>query len=149
MIKIIPITLTLPGIAGLILTIGVAADSNIVIFERIKEELRLGRSTLSAISQGYRKGIATIVDANVITLLTAFILFVLASAGVKGFAFTLGIGTIVSLFTAVLFTQAFLAVHGPLAHAALGALPRGRRAARWSGSSTSPGCRSTSSRPRE
>ena len=112
MIKVIPITLTLPGIAGLILTIGVAADSNIVIFERIKEELRLGRSTLSAISQGYRKGIATIIDANVITLLTAFILFVLASAGVKGFAFTLGIGTIVSLFTAVLFTQAFLAVMG-------------------------------------
>jgi SecD/SecF fusion protein len=112
MIKVIPITLTLPGIAGLILTIGVAADSNIVIFERIKEELRAGRSTLSAISQGYRKGIATIVDANVITLLTAFILFVLASAGVKGFAFTLGIGTIVSLFTAVLFTQAFLAVLG-------------------------------------
>ncbi len=112
MIKIIPITLTLPGIAGLILTIGVAADSNIVIFERIKEELHLGRSTLSAIAQGYKKGIATIVDANVITLLTAFILFVLASAGVKGFAFTLGIGTIVSLFTAVLFTQAFLAVMG-------------------------------------
>jgi SecD/SecF fusion protein len=112
MIKVIPITLTLPGLAGLILTIGVAADSNIVIFERIKEELRLGRSTLSAINQGYRKGIATIVDANVITLLTAFILFVLASAGVKGFAFTLGIGTIVSLFTAVLFTQAFLAILG-------------------------------------
>ena len=112
MIKLIPITLTLPGIAGLILTIGVAADSNIVIFERIKEEIRAGRSMLSAISQGYRKGIATIIDANVITLLTAFILFVLASAGVKGFAFTLGIGTIVSLFTAVLFTQAVLAVMG-------------------------------------
>jgi SecD/SecF fusion protein len=112
MIKIIPITLTLPGIAGLILTIGVAADSNIVIFERIKEELRLGRSTLSAIGQGYRKGIATIIDANVITLLTAFILFVLADAGVRGFAFTLGIGTLVSLFTAVLFTQAFLAIMG-------------------------------------
>jgi SecD/SecF fusion protein len=112
MIKLIPITLTLPGIAGLILTIGVAADSNIVIFERIKEEARAGRSMLSAISQGYRKGIATIIDANVITLITAFILFVLASAGVKGFAFTLGIGTIVSLFTAVLFTQAILGVLG-------------------------------------
>jgi len=112
MIKTIPITVTLPGIAGLILTVGVAADSNIVIFERIKEELRLGRSTLSAIGQGYRKGIATIVDANVITLITAFVLFVLADAGVKGFAFTLGIGTIVSLFTAVLFTQAFLAILG-------------------------------------
>ena len=112
MIKTIPITMTLPGIAGLILTVGVASDSNIVIFERIKEELRHGRSTLSAIAQGYRKGIATIIDANVITLITAFILFVLASASVKGFALTLGIGTIVSLFTAVLFTQAVLAVLG-------------------------------------
>src|SRR5918994_1135517 len=108
MIKLIPITLTLPGIAGLILTIGVAADSNIVIFERIKEESRAGRSMLSAINQGYKKGIATIIDANVITLITAFILFVLASAGVKGFAFTLGVGTIVSLLTAVVFTQAIL-----------------------------------------
>ena len=67
---------------------------------------------LSAISEGYKKGIATIIDANVITLITAFILFVLASAGVKGFAFTLGIGTIVSLFTAVLFTQAVLGLLG-------------------------------------
>ncbi|MGH2954835.1 MAG: protein translocase subunit SecD [Solirubrobacterales bacterium] len=112
LIKVIPITLTLPGIAGLILTIGVAADSNIVIFERIKEEVRAGRSMLSAITEGYRKGIATIIDANVITLITAFILFVLATAGVKGFAFTLGIGTLVSLFTAVLFTQAVLGVLG-------------------------------------
>jgi SecD/SecF fusion protein len=112
LIKVIPITLTLPGIAGLILTIGVAADSNIVIFERIKEELRAGRSMLSAITEGYRKGIATIIDANVITLITAFILFVLATAGVKGFAFTLGIGVLVSLFTAVLFTQAVLGVMG-------------------------------------
>jgi SecD/SecF fusion protein len=108
LVKLIPITLTLPGIAGLILTIGVAADANIVIFERIKEEARAGRSMLSAIAQGYRRGIATIIDANVITLFTAFILFVLATAGVKGFAFTLGIGTLVSLFTAVLFTQAVL-----------------------------------------
>jgi SecD/SecF fusion protein len=108
LIKLIPITLTLPGIAGLVLTIGVAADANIVIFERIKEELRAGRSTLSAISQGYRRGIATIIDANVITMLTAFILFGLATAGVKGFALTLLIGVVVSLFTAVLFTRAFL-----------------------------------------
>jgi SecD/SecF fusion protein len=108
LIKLIPITLTLPGIAGLILTIGVAADSNIVIFERIKEEVRAGRSMSSAIAAGYRRGIATIVDANVVTLLTAFILFVLATAGVKGFAFVLGIGTIVSLLTAVVFTQALL-----------------------------------------
>ncbi len=132
LVKLIPITLTLPGIAGLILTIGVAADANIVIFERIKEEARAGRSMLSAIAQGYRKGIATIVDANVITLFTAFILFVLATAGVKGFAFTLGIGTLVSLFTAVLFTQAVLGSLGrsKLLHSprALGA---GQQRVRW------------------
>jgi SecD/SecF fusion protein len=108
LIKLIPITLTLPGIAGLVLTIGVAADSNIVIFERIKEEVRAGRSMSSAISAGYKRGISTIIDANVVTLLTAFILFVLATSGVKGFAFTLGVGTIVSLLTAVVFTQALL-----------------------------------------
>ncbi|MEZ5078264.1 MAG: protein translocase subunit SecD [Solirubrobacterales bacterium] len=108
LIKLIPITLTLPGIAGLVLTIGVAVDSNIVIFERIKEEVRAGRSMPTAIAAGYKRGIGTIVDANVITLLTAFILFVLATAGVKGFAFTLGVGTIVSLLTAVVFTQALV-----------------------------------------
>jgi SecD/SecF fusion protein len=132
LIKLIPITLTLPGIAGLILTIGVAADANIVIFERIKEEARAGRSMLSAIGQGYRKGIATIVDANVITLFTAFILFVLATAGVKGFAFTLGIGTLVSLFTAVLFTQAVLGSLGrsKILHSAR-ALGAGPQRVRW------------------
>ncbi|HEV7399555.1 MAG TPA: protein translocase subunit SecD, partial [Solirubrobacterales bacterium] len=108
LIKLIPITLTLPGIAGLVLTIGVAADSNIVIFERIKEEIRAGRSMQSAITAGYKRGISTIIDANVVTILTAFILFVLATAGVKGFAFTLGVGTLTSLLTAVVFTQALL-----------------------------------------
>ena len=112
LIVLIPITLTLPGLAGLILTIGVAADSNVIIFERIKEEVRAGKSLRSAISTGYRKGIGTIIDANVITLITAFILFVLSTSGVKGFAFTLGVGTIASLFTAVVFTQAFLGVFG-------------------------------------
>jgi SecD/SecF fusion protein len=108
LIKLIPVTLTLPGIAGLILTIGVAADANIVIFERVKEEIRHGRSISTGIAQGYKKGFATIVDANIVTLLVAFILFILATAGVKGFAFVLGIGTMVSLFTAVLATQAIL-----------------------------------------
>ncbi|HEV2857459.1 MAG TPA: protein translocase subunit SecD [Solirubrobacterales bacterium] len=142
LIKLIPITLTLPGIAGLVLTIGVAADSNIVIFERIKEELRAGRSMASAISAGYKRGISTIVDANVVTLLTAFILFVLASAGVKGFAFTLGVGTIVSLLTAVVFTQALLGTMSRSrllrSPAALGAGGEGKRwhfdfmgASRW------------------
>ncbi|HEY2259802.1 MAG TPA: protein translocase subunit SecD [Solirubrobacteraceae bacterium] len=108
LIKLIPITLTLPGIAGLILTIGVAADANIVIFERVKEEIRGGRSIRAGIATGYRKGLTAIIDANVVTIMTAFILFVLATAEVQGFAFTLGIGTIVSLFTAVLATQAIL-----------------------------------------
>jgi len=112
LIKLIPITLTLPGIAGLILTIGVAADSNIVIFERIKEEVRNGRPIAAAIATGYRRGIGTIIDANVIILVVAFILFVLATAGVKGFAFTLGVGTLISLFTAVVFTQALLGTMG-------------------------------------
>src|SRR5918994_1526294 len=112
LVELIPITLTLPGIAGLILTIGVAADSNVVIFERVKEEARAGKSMPSALASGYRKGIATIIDANVIILITAFILFVLSTAGVKGFAFTLGVGTIASLFTAVVFTQAFLGLFG-------------------------------------
>ena len=130
LIKLIPITLTLPGIAGLILTIGVAADANIVIFERIKEEARGGKSMLSAISAGYRQGIATIIDANVITLITAFILFALATAGVKGFAFTLGVGTIASLFTAVVFTQAFLGLFGRAHFLRSPALLGARRGAR-------------------
>ncbi|MCW3066348.1 MAG: protein-export rane protein SecD, partial [Solirubrobacterales bacterium] len=112
LIKLVPITLTLPGIAGLILTIGVAADANIVIFERVKEEVRAGRSIGAAIAAGYKKGLSAIIDANVVTIMTAFILFILATSDVKGFAFTLGIGTIVSLFTAVLATQAILGTMG-------------------------------------
>jgi SecD/SecF fusion protein len=131
LIKLIPITMTLPGIAGLILTIGVAADANIVIFERVKEEIRAGRSVMSGIATGYKRGFAAIVDANVVTFMTAFILFALATAEVKGFAFTLGIGTLVSLFTAVLATQAALGAMGRsrlVTHpAALGA-GRSRRA---------------------
>ncbi len=112
LIKLIPITLTLPGIAGLILTIGVAADANIVIFERVKEEIRAGRSIRQGIATGYKKGLTAIIDANVVTIMTAFILFVLATADVQGFAFTLGIGTFVSLFTAVMATQAILMTMG-------------------------------------
>jgi SecD/SecF fusion protein len=130
LIKLIPITLTLPGIAGLILTIGVAADANIVIFERVKEEIRGGRSVISGIATGYKRGFAAIVDANVVTFMTAFILFALATAEVKGFAFTLGIGTLVSLFTAVLATQAALGAMGRsklVTHpAALGTSRRGK-----------------------
>jgi len=108
LIKLVPVTLTLPGIAGLILTLGVAADANIVVFERVKEEVRAGRSISTAIVTGYRKGLTAIADANIVTFLVAFILFVIATAGVRGFAFTLGLGVVVSLFTAVLATQAIL-----------------------------------------
>ncbi|HEX8086645.1 MAG TPA: protein translocase subunit SecD [Solirubrobacteraceae bacterium] len=112
LIKLIPITMTLPGIAGTILTIGVAADANIVIFERVKEEIRGGASVMRGLATGYKKGLTAIIDANVVTIMVAFILFVLATAGVQGFAFTLGVGTIVSLFTAVLFTQAIVGTLG-------------------------------------
>ena len=108
LVKLIPITLTLPGIAGMVLTLAVAADANIVMYERIKEEVRAGRSIPAAISAGYSKALRTIIDANVVTIGVAFILFTLATAGIKGFAFTLGIGTLVSLFTAVLATSAIL-----------------------------------------
>jgi SecD/SecF fusion protein len=133
LVKLIPITLTLPGIAGLVLTLAVAADANIVMYERIKEEVRAGRSVPSAISAGYSKALKTIIDANVVTIGVAFILFTLATAGVKGFAFTLGVGTLVSLFTAVLATSAIL---GTMARtrllrrpSALGARPTQK--ARW------------------
>jgi SecD/SecF fusion protein len=130
LIKLIPVTLTLPGIAGLILTIGIAADANIVIFERVKEEIRGGRSVIAGIASGYKHGFAAIVDANVVTFMTAFILFALATAEVKGFALTLGIGTLLSLFTAVLATQAALGTMSrsrAVSHPAmLGAARRGK-----------------------
>ena len=102
------VTLTLPGFAGLILTIGVAADANVVIFERIKEEVRSGKSVRAAIAAGYAKGFRTIVDANVVTLITALVLFGVATQQVKGFALMLMIGTVISLVTAVAATRAML-----------------------------------------
>ncbi len=102
------VTLTLPGFAGLILTIGVAADANVVIFERIKEEVRAGKSVRAAISAGYGKGFHTILDANVVTVITAMIIFLIAVADVKGFALMLLIGTVISLLTAVAATRAML-----------------------------------------
>ncbi len=102
------VTLTLPGFAGMILTLGVAADANIVIFERVKEEYRAGKSVRAAIAAGYGKGFATIIDANVVTAITAMVLFLVATAGVKGFALMLLIGTLMSLLTAVAATRAIL-----------------------------------------
>ena len=111
-ILVFNVTLTLPGFAGMILTIGVAADANVVIFERIKEEVRAGKSIRAAIDAGYRKGFRTIVDANVVTAITALVLFAVATAGVKGFALMLLIGTVISMITAVAATRAMLGLLG-------------------------------------
>jgi SecD/SecF fusion protein len=107
-ILLLDVTLTLPGFAGLILTIGVAADANVVVFERIKEEVRAGKSVRKAIADGYSKGFHTIIDANVVTAITALVLFAVATAGVKGFALMLLIGTALSMITAVAATRALL-----------------------------------------
>ena len=104
----VPVTMTLPGIAGIVLSIGVAADANVVIFERIKEEVRRGRTPRAAIQAGYDRGFRAILDGNVTTLITAFILFALSTGSVRGFAVLLVIGVILSMFTAVVVTRALL-----------------------------------------
>jgi len=104
----VPVTMTLPGIAGIVLSIGVAADANVVIFERIKEEVRRGRTSRAAIQAGYDRGFRAILDGNITTLITAFILFALATGSVRGFAVLLVIGVLLSVFTAVLVTRALL-----------------------------------------
>lgn len=101
----LPTTLTLPGIAGLILSIGMAVDANVIIFERIKDELRLGRTIRSAMEGGFRRAFRAILDANVTTLIVTIVLFILASGPVRGFAVTLFIGIICSMFTAIVLTR--------------------------------------------
>ena len=98
-------TMTLPGIAAVALALGMAIDSNVLINERIREELRNGRTPQQAITEGYDKAFATILDSNVTTVLTAVVLLVYGSGPVKGFAVTLSIGLIVSMFTAVVVTR--------------------------------------------
>jgi protein-export membrane protein SecD len=98
-------TLTLPGIAGLILTIGISVDANVIIFERIKEELELGKNISSAVRSGYDRAFVTILDANVTTLIAAFVLANIGSGPIKGFAITLSIGIICSMFTAIFITR--------------------------------------------
>lgn len=100
-------TLTLPGIAGFILTIGMAVDANVLIFERIREELKLGQSAMAAVSAGFEKASLTIVDANVTTLIVAIVLFQFGSGPVKGFAVTLGLGILASLFTSLVVSRMF------------------------------------------
>ena len=102
-------TLTLPGIAGIVLTIGMAVDANVLIYERIREEKRAGRSVVQAIEAGFKRAFATIVDANVTTLIAAVILFFLGSGPIRGFAVTLAIGIVTTMFTAYLLTQFMIA----------------------------------------
>ena len=110
--RLIPITITLPGIAGFVLSIGVAVDANILIFERLKEELRGGRSLHSAIDLGWKRAWSSIRDSNFSTLITCGILYWFGSTFgasiVKGFSVTLALGVLVSMFTAIVVTRTFL-----------------------------------------
>jgi protein-export membrane protein SecD len=98
-------TLTLPGIAGIILTIGMAVDANVLVFERIREEQQAGRSAVTAMEKGYEGALSTIMDANITTLIAALVLYQLGSGPVKGFAVTLAIGIFSSVFTAFVVTR--------------------------------------------
>ena len=104
-LSVLPATLTLPGIAGIVLTIGMAVDANVLIFERIKEEVRSGKTPFAAVEAGYKRALTTILDANVTTFIAAAILFTLGSGPVRGFAVTLGIGVVTSFFTAVTLSR--------------------------------------------
>jgi len=107
-LSIMQATLTLPGIAGIVLTVGMAVDANVLIYERIKEELRNGVTPQTAIKLGYEKAISTIADANITTLIAAIVLFGFGTGAIKGFAITLAIGIISSMFTAILVTRAMI-----------------------------------------
>lgn len=105
LLSVLGATLTLPGIAGIVLTIGMAVDANVLIFERIREEVRNGRSPISSVDTGFQQALRTIVDANVTTLIAAVLLFQFGSGPVRGFAVTLAIGIITSMFTAIMVTR--------------------------------------------
>ena len=110
-LSLLQATLTLPGIAGIILTIGMAVDANVLIFERIKEELRNGSSMINSIDNGYKRALSTIMDANITTLIAATILFFMASGPVRGFSITLAIGIFTSVFTAFTLTRYFVSIN--------------------------------------
>ncbi len=103
-------TLTLPGIAGIVLTIGMAVDANVLVFERIREEQRAGRKPFQAMEQGYSQAFSTIVDANITTFIAAAVLYLLGSGPVQGFAVTLAVGILTSMFTAIVVTRFFLSL---------------------------------------
>ncbi len=108
LLSLIGATLTLPGIAGIVLTIGMAVDANVLVFERIREELAAGKGPARAIELGYEKALSAILDANITTFITAVILFVMGSGPVRGFAVTLGLGIITSVFTAIYLTRVMI-----------------------------------------
>jgi preprotein translocase subunit SecD len=105
LLSMLQATLTLPGIAGIILTMGMAVDANVLIFERIREELRGGRSIIAAIDTGYEKAMASITDSNLTTLISGIILYAVGSGPIKGFAVTLSIGVLTSMFAAIMLTR--------------------------------------------
>ena len=105
LLSMIGATLTLPGIAGIVLTVGMAVDANVLVFERIREELRTAKGPARAIELGYEKALSAIIDANITTFITAVILFVMGSGPVRGFAITLGLGIMTSVFTAIYVTR--------------------------------------------
>ncbi len=110
LLSVLGATLTLPGIAGIVLTMGMAVDANVLIYERIREERRGGRNLIQAIDSGFRQALATILDANITTLIAAIILFYLGSGPVRGFAVTLAIGVVTTVFTAYTFTRLLIAL---------------------------------------
>ena len=108
LLSLLQATLTLPGIAGIVLTIGMAVDANVLIFERIREEVRAGRAPFSAMEAGYKQAFRTIIDSNLTTLIAAIILYLIGSGPVKGFAVTLGFGIVTSMFTAMIVSRYLL-----------------------------------------
>jgi preprotein translocase subunit SecD len=109
-LSLLQATLTLPGIAGIVLTIGMAVDANVLIFERIREEQRNGRTPISAVDSGYQRALTTIIDANLTTFIAAILLFQFGSGPIKGFAVTLAIGLATSMFTAIMVTRLIVIV---------------------------------------
>jgi len=108
LLSLLQATLTMPGIAGIVLTVGMAVDANVLIFERIREELRNGNTPQASIHAGYAKALSTIADANVTTLIAAIVLFSFGTGPIKGFAVTLSLGIITSMFTSIMGTRAVI-----------------------------------------
>ena len=108
LLSLLQATLTLPGIAGIVLTVGMAVDANVLIFERIREEIKNGNTPQASIESGYAKAFSTIIDANVTTLIAAIVLFSFGTGPIKGFAVTLALGIVTSMFTAIIGTRAVI-----------------------------------------